>query len=148
MVLNQSEKTVPTRTARCLRVVADYLEANGFHLICYPLPANEHALKAYDKGGEGLTEVNKLRDKAGLYQLLNQKDNIRLADKGWKGLLDGTGCLFRVAHVNSLHILEFVSDNELLELVKVAESEGYKIEALHNTEHTVIYLYEPVQLPA
>lgn len=134
--------------ARCLRLVADHFEREGFQVVCYPLPIDDNQLLAYDKGGKGLPSVNKARKEADLYTLVDDKYNYKLADKSWTGLLNGTGCIFRVAHTLSIHSLEFVHDEELKHVAEVANANGCHIEALHNTNHTVIYLYELSELPS
>ena len=134
--------------AKCLRMVADHFDREGFQVICYPLPADGKQLNAYDKGGKALHLVNNARKEANLYKLVNEDGNIKLADKKWKGLLDGTGCIFRVAHTLSIHNLEFVHEDELKAVAEIANAIGFHIEALHNTKHTVIYLYELSELPS
>jgi hypothetical protein len=147
MVLNHSQKTVPSRVARCLRLVADHIEGEyGYHVLCYPLPADLGQLKAYAKGGTDLKKVNKARTDAGLYPIINESGNIKLADAKWGGLVDGTGCIFRIVHAMSIHHMEFASDELIKTIVAVANANGCHIEVLHNTNHSVIYLYELSEL--
>jgi len=149
VVLNHSQKTVPSRVAKCLRLVADTIEGEfGYHILCYPLPSDGSQLKAYAKGGGNIKSVNKARLDSGLYPLVNEDGNIKLADAKWDGLVDGTGCIFRVVHNLSIHHMEFASDELIKSIVAVANANGCHIEVLHNTKHSVIYLYELSQLSA
>lgn len=146
MVLNWTEKTVNIRVAYALRMVADTLEGQGFHIRMLPLP-NEGQFKALCKAGKDLKKYNVARIDAGMWAV-KAEFNVPVVDKTWKGLHDGSGVYFTLHWYNSIHIHEFLPDELFDKIYELATAHGKSIEVLHNKEYSVIYLYEPDKLPA
>lgn len=146
MVLNYSEKTVNIRVAYALRMVADTLEGQGFHIRMLPLP-NENQFKALCKAGKDLKKYNLARIDAGMWAVASEF-NVPVVDKTWNGLHDGSGVYFTLHWNNSLHIHEFLPDELFEAIYQVALNNNKLVEVLHNKEYSVIYLYEPDKLPS
>ena len=144
MVLNYSDKTVSGRVARCLRLVADALEGEGYHLIMMPLPTEPQFKALLLNGGKNITKINNARTESGLAKV-NLDRNVKMVNKNWTGLHEGTGVWFRVAHNLSIHAFEFVGD-ELIEVISKNLPKSHGAEVLTNEKYSIVYLYESPEL--
>ncbi len=145
MILGYSDKTVSGRVARALRLVADALEGEGYHVIMMPLPT-EPQFKAYTlNGGKNIAKINDARTEAGLWKV-SPETNVKVLNKTWTGLYSGTGAWFRVAHRLSIHAPEFVGE-ELVKIISDSLPDGHGAEVLTNENYSVVYLHELTQLP-
>lgn len=131
----------------CLRAVADAFEGEwGYHLWMLPLPLNVAQLKVMALGGDDFAKVNKARIKAELFPV-SEVNNVKYADKSWTELVSGGGVFFRLVHNYSIAFPEF-ADNEMIELInKIVSEHGKRAEVLHNEQYSIIYIYEPTDLP-
>lgn len=145
--MNYSTKTVTGRVARALRLVADALESEGYHIIMMPLPTENQFLAHVMTGGKNLNKINQYRADSGLWAV-NPDTNIKIADKNWKGLYNGRAGWFRICHLNSLHIFEFASE-EIIKVIGDNLPAGHTAEVLHNEKYSVVYIAEnePTELP-